>query len=440
MRKIQKRQTEDAIKLLSQAHIQIRNAIERKENIIAMQLLQQCQEAAIELGNMIEDTEGEDFTTIHLVESYCEIVYTSYEKLRQTQFINKDKIYKNLHKSLIQIENSVKNDIKVHIEVVFLPYKAAMWDSLESVWIAANEDPDCDAYVIPIPYYDKNFHGEFKELHYEGSMYPDYVPITDYRTYDFEQRYPDMIFIHNPYDEYNYVTSVHPFFYSKNLKRFTDKLVYSPYFIHQNHYVAEHYCMSPGVIYAQKVILQSQKVKEQYKKYYISAMKKVENDKFLALGSPKLDRNYKEKIIPEEWNEFLYRDGVRRKILFLNTHLVCLMQNYDEDFFLKITQIFDYFRQNPKVLLLWRPHPLSLATTDSMNPRVKNRYLDLVEKYKKEKFGIYDDSSDIHRAVEISDAYYGNKSSVIEMFLALGKPVMIMNLHVYEGENKHGTI
>ena len=75
-----------------------------------------------------------------------------------------------------------------------------------------------------------------------------------------------------------------------------------------------------------------------------------------------------------------------------------------------------------------------------MNPRVKNRYLDLVEKYKKEKFGIYDDSSDIHRAVEISDAYYGNKSSVIEMFLALGKPVMIMNLHVYEGENKHGTI
>ena len=138
MRKIQKRQTEDAIKLLSQAHIQIRNAIERKENIIAMQLLQQCQEAAIELGNMIEAEEGEGFVTIHLVESYCEIVYTSYEKLRQTQFINKDKIYKSLHKSLIQIENSVKNDIKVHIEVVFLPYKAAMWDSLESVWIAAN--------------------------------------------------------------------------------------------------------------------------------------------------------------------------------------------------------------------------------------------------------------------------------------------------------------
>ena len=29
-----------------------------------------------------------------------------------------------------------------------------MWDSLESVWQAADADPDCDAYVVPIPYYD----------------------------------------------------------------------------------------------------------------------------------------------------------------------------------------------------------------------------------------------------------------------------------------------
>ena len=440
MRKILKRQLEDVIKLLSQTHLQIRNSIEKKEKFIAMDLLEQCQEVAIELGNKIEQIEGENFVTIPLLESYCEVVYTSYEKLRQTDHINNDKIYKNLHKSLIQIENSVTNDIKIHREVVFLPYKASMWDSLESIWIAASEDLDCDAYVIPIPYYDKNPDGSFKELHYEGNMYPDYVPITDYQTYDFEHRHPDIIFIHNPYDEYNYITSVHPFFYSKNLKKFTDTLVYIPYFIHQNHYVAEHYCILPGVIYSEKVILQSEKVKEQYKNYYISTMKKVENDKFWALGSPKLDRSYKRKIMPHEWNEFIYKDGIRRKVLFLNTHLVCLMQKYAEDFFLKIRQIFDYFRQNTKVVLLWRPHPLSLATANSMNPYIKNRYLDLVENYKKENFGIYDDSSDIHQAVEISDAYYGNKSSVTEMFLALGKPVMIMNLRVHEKENKNVTI
>ena len=38
--------------------------------------------------------------------------------------------------------------MKVRKEVVFLPYKASMWDSLESVWKAAEEDPDCVAYVF----------------------------------------------------------------------------------------------------------------------------------------------------------------------------------------------------------------------------------------------------------------------------------------------------
>ena len=78
-----------------------------------------------------------------------------------------------------------------------------MWDSLESVWKAADADPECEAYVIPIPYYDKNPDGTFRDFHYEGDLYPDYVPVTDYKNYDFESHRPDAIFIHNPYDEAN---------------------------------------------------------------------------------------------------------------------------------------------------------------------------------------------------------------------------------------------
>ena len=87
------------------------------------------------------------------------------------------------------------------------------------MWKAADEDPDCDAYVIPIPYYDKNQDGSFGEMHYEGDQYPDYVPITAYDEFDFQSHHPDMIFIHNPYDQYNYVTSVDPFLYRPQLKK-----------------------------------------------------------------------------------------------------------------------------------------------------------------------------------------------------------------------------
>ena len=40
---------------------------------------------------------------------------------------------------------------------------------------------------------------------------------------------------------------------------YTEKLVYIPYFVHQNDIVAEHYCVLPGTIYADVVILQSEK-------------------------------------------------------------------------------------------------------------------------------------------------------------------------------------
>lgn len=107
--------------------------------------------------------------------------------------------------------------------------KASMWDSLESVWKAADEDGFCDAYVVPISYYNKNPDGSFREMHYEGSQYPDNVPITSYEDYDFKTRKPDIVYIHNPYDNVYLVTSVHPFFFSENLKKYTDKLVYIPY-------------------------------------------------------------------------------------------------------------------------------------------------------------------------------------------------------------------
>ena len=240
MRKVHKRQIEDFIKLLEQAHQEIKKAVTTQEYGVAMDLLGQCQEGAIGIGNLIEKEEGERFITIPCVESYCELAYQLYEELQQEmdrasgqgtpQAINGNRIYKNLRKSLIQIENSVKHDIHARQEVVFLPYKASMWDSLESVWAAADADPDCDAYVVPIPYYDRRADGSLGTYHYEGNDLPDYVPVVSYDTYDMENRKPDVVYIHNPYDQGNYVTSVDPRFYSAELKKYTDCLVYIPYY------------------------------------------------------------------------------------------------------------------------------------------------------------------------------------------------------------------
>ena len=451
MRKAQKKQAEDFVKLLSEAHGEIKAAIEKKNSSVARGLLADCQDGAIALGNLIEAAEGEGFATISLLESYCEIVYHVHEELERGQAVSVSKIYKALRQSLYRIESSVKNDIKVRQEVVFLPYKASMWDSLESIWKAADEDEDCDAYVIPIPYYDKNPDGSFREMHYEGGEYPDYVPVVWYEDYDFEARRPDAIYIHNPYDDCNIVTSIHPFFYSKNLKKFTDKLVYVPYFIlgeidPENKNALkdlEKFCLVPGVAYADKVIVQSENMRQAYINVLTEFMagqgrsRGYWENKIDGSGSPKLEKilcTSKENLeIPKEWMKIIRKpDGSWKKIVFYNTTVTALLQ-YNEQYLMKMRDVFrTFYKSRDEVALLWRPHPLFMSTIESMRPELEETYREIVEKYRKDGWGIYDDTSDIERAVVINDAYYGDASSVVQMCQAKGKPIMIQNPSVLE--------
>ena len=54
MRKTHKKQAQDFIRLLEQAHLEIKRFMEKQQNAVAMDLLGQCQEGAIGLGNLIE--------------------------------------------------------------------------------------------------------------------------------------------------------------------------------------------------------------------------------------------------------------------------------------------------------------------------------------------------------------------------------------------------
>lgn len=447
MTKAQKKQAEDFIKLLERAHDGIKKTIDTKNTEAALDLLAQCQECAIKLGEIIEAVEGEDFVTIPMIEDYCELAYQFYDKISQNIYVNSNQVSKALRKSLIRMGNSVKNDIPERREVVFLPYKASMWDSLESVWKAADEDPDCDAYVIPIPYFDKNPDGSFKEMHYEGDQYPAYVPVTHYDDYDISVREPDMIFIHNPYDEYNYVTSVAPKFYSKNLKQYTEKLVYIPYFVlgeidpenAEARKGISHFCVEPGVLNADVVIVQS----EDMRKAYIEILSEAVGEdtrpqwekKILGLGSPKMDKVLEttedDFEIPGEWMNVLAKtDGSRKKVILYNTSVTALLQHEDK-MLVKMRSVFETFKESvDDVALLWRPHPLIKATIESMRPELWADYEKLVEEYRAEGWGIYDDSAELDRAIALSDAYYGDHSSLVQLCQSAGMPVMIQDVEI----------
>lgn len=156
------------------------------------------------------------------------------EKLQAISDDLKSRLTANRLQIELQRIESVQNKLQqepVRLEIAFLPYKSSMWDCMDSVWRAAAADKNCDCYVVPIPYYDRNPDQSFGTFHYEGRMFPTEVPIVDYKSYDLIRRKPDVIYIHNPYDECNLVTSIDPNYYSSKLKKYTDMLVYLPYYV-----------------------------------------------------------------------------------------------------------------------------------------------------------------------------------------------------------------
>ncbi|MDO4304347.1 MAG: hypothetical protein Q4D94_10565 [Bacillota bacterium] len=442
MRKAEKEQIISLLKLMEQAHWEICLNIEKKNYSNVIRLLEDCQQVAITVGRYIEKVETEDLATILMLEDYCEQVYQIHEIIVKQEVVSAAKIKKNLKKQFVKILNSVKNDIKVRKEIVFLPYKASMWDSLESLWRAVDADPECNARVIPIPYFDKGVDGSLKEMHYEGASFPNDVPITYYKDWDLSTIRPDMIFIHNPYDECNYITSVHPDFYSKKLREFTECLVYVPYFVLNEIDSCdidaigrvEHYVTLPGVIYADKVIVQSEAMKSIYveimSKYAGEQTKKMWKEKILGLGSPKFDklvRTAKDSIqLPADWGDYI-GDKNSKKIILYNTSVNSLL-NHSNAYIEKMRAVFRLFNEHADVLLLWRPHPLIEATISSMRPELWREYQLLVKEYKENKWGIYDDTPDIDRAIRISDAYYGDCSSVVQLCQSVGMPIMIQSI------------
>lgn len=419
MRKAQKKQIEEILALLDQAHDEIRGYMERGENTKAMDLLAQCQDSAMQIGELIEQTEGKESLTIQKLEAYCEIVYEAYEALSEEKESNPAKIGKRLRKALIQAENSVKNDIKIRWEMVFLPYKASMWDSLESVWMAADADSDCDAYVIPIPYYDRNGDGSFGTFHYEGDKFPDYVPVTHYDAYDIAKRKPDAVFIHNPYDQHNRVTSVDPRFYSFELKKSTECLVYIPYFSTSgNMNEAQASCMA--YYFADYIIIQAEK----FRKFYDPELPK---EKLVPLGSPKFD-----KVIrlcqnppepPEAWKEKM----AGKQVYFYNTSINGLLGDTTR-FLRKMEYVFQCFAKCEQACLLWRPHPLLESTINSMRPEFMPVYEKLKQYFIENNLGIYDDTPEIEPTIAQCDAYIGDgATSVTALFAAAGKPLFLLD-------------
>ena len=387
-----------------------------KEQII--QMLGDCQEAAIAIGETIEKNSSDNEKIVFLLEEYCEEAYHLSESQKET--VSEADIL-----ALDGFTDKVRlllENIPFVYHIIFMPYKASMWDSLESIWRACKEDKRCECSVIPIPYYESNSKTNRWEYHYDGDQFPEEVPIIHFQDYSLERERPDIAYVHNPYDDCNLVTRVEPQFYSGELKRHVGKLVYVPYYV-TGGFISEEHLALPVYKNMDYMVVQSE-----YAKSFCSGM--YYYDKILPFGSPKLDRVIRlcrEAVaLPEQWKPLL--NG--KKILMLNTSIGCFLQE-GSTYLQKIKNLCDVINSQSQLALIWRPHPLLEATIKSMRPQLLSEYNNLRRYFTENHIGVLDETADISRAVAISDGYIGEESSsVVNLFGAVGKPIFILNNHI----------
>ncbi len=422
MRKFQKIQAENIVQIIEEAHVELKKILENNEIDTARSLLAQCQECGYSLYDYVADLEGEDHIACGAVANYCSIVFDIHTEMSTIEKINVNNILKRLNKAIVEIHNSVKNHIMTKLEIVFLPYKSSMWDSMESVWLAANADENCEAFVVPIPYYDRNADWSFANQYYEGMQYPKNVPVVGYNQYNIEERKPDIIYIHNPYDGDNYVTSVAPEYYSEELKKHCELLVYIPYFSTSGE-MGESNSFNTAYLNVDYIITQSEEIKKDYHKA-------VPKEKLVALGSPKFDMVINKckntTDIPAEWHSKIGD----KKVIFFNTSIAGMLLDTPQ-FLFKMEYVFKLFMNRDDVCLLWRPHPLLESTFTSMRPGFAEVYATLKTYFINNNLGIYDDTPNMEKSIGISDMYIGDPgSSVISLFGMLGKPIFILDNNI----------
>ena len=393
-----------------------------------MQILTNCQEAAIALGENLESCTNpmdiravKECGIIKKIEDFCEQVYICSQDFGVHNVM--------ALKSLTAEISALLDKMPRTYRVVFLPYKASMWDSLESIWRCFASDERCETSVVPIPYFEANRQTNQWDTRYEGAQYPKDVPVVYFQNYLLGEKKPDLAFIHNPFDKHNYVTTVHPAYYSEELKKHCGKFAYVPYYVNPG-FLSGNYNELPSLYRADYIVLQSEKGKETCKgfPYY---------DRVLPFGSPMFDKvirlNNEGVAAPEEWAI----DMTGRKKLLLNTTIADLLES-GEKLMAKLRRFFEKVAAMDEIVIIWRPHPLLEGTVKAMRPQFVEEYQQLVDYFNENQVGVLDRTADVSRAIAATDAYVGSHySSIIGLFEVCNKPVFCFDSqNIYEPEKE----
>ena len=398
--------------------------------------LSELQNNIVSFGTLTESIKGEDCNTVKFLEQYLEVIYkvAKYvQKFDENKYAECDEVVKDTFAS---ISEAIYSEIVNRRSVLFLPVKAKHFSSMRMAYETEVATPDTDVYVMPLPYYYKEYDGSFKdEMHIDTEEFiKANIPVTDYSRFDLSLLCPEKIYINSAYDEYNMAVSVDTRFYARIVKKYTEKLIYIPYFKlmefdRANYpcwYNMQYYCTVPGVVMADKVYVQS----ENTRKAYIDKLNEWAGDEqYTDIWEQKIDV-YNESC--EEHSEDELRDAGSKKTIVWFVSAGSLAE-FGDKYIEKAYRNLDVFalsKDKLKVLLISEPFLDEMIKTYS--DELYKKWTGFIDEFNRS--GIGEVVSQVEaKSVEAllkANAYYGDPSYICKDFILMKKPVMLQNVEV----------
>jgi hypothetical protein len=329
---------------------------------------------------------------------------------------------KNLQTVYAHVKTAIREQILDKKVVLFLAADTQEWERYEFLYEQYQNDDAIELYGIRVPVAFKDFFGKADFGKADFHIFPDAVYELDWEKADIRLLSPDIIYIQNPYDGENPCLTQPPYFYAKNLKNFTDKLVYVSDMRVQDFskedvcdiYNMKHYVTAPALMYADEILVFSENMKKQY-------VEKL--TEFAGEGTR------------DVWEEKVHVACLPRKeqaVAVQKRLFYCIGENefYEkkEDFLGLIRQRLEIIaKERANIRLTLSFYPPDIKTWKDIGTETAQELDVLMKEYEQEDWFTLCDLSTVKwsEIAAASTAYYGSPSPLVHLFTEKKKPVMI---------------
>lgn len=297
-------------------------------------------------------------------------------------------------------------------KVLFLVYRAGWWGCFDELYREYKTDPGCQCSVVVLPRYDRDPQTHeiiFDRYQYDADAMPQDVEVTDFRKYSLQAERPDVIYIHNLYDNSNILDSVPIEYYSWNLKQFTPELVY----VHHRLNFTEQEKKYNIYHYVDKIYINTDKIR-----YSIPVEFESKLEVRLSGIIPYLLRQQKLKSVPSRESAVTLFISVGYGELYYGTDRALR----------KLEQVLGFLKGRRDFRVILHSDQELLDHFHELQGNVASEYIRIINWFVDKKIGVYDSSDNDYEAALSADICMTlGWNSVMHCFSVLGKPCFSLN-------------